>query len=212
MYPDEYTWIRNPMKVMIMHRRPDRPSIRKPGSILRSPAVIQLPTTSVSPCSALGSALKKASAATTHEAPMASAAIMNTVSRRILRPNSMRISDPMNGSSGMRRRLKVMVGVASALHQRRFVEVDGLPHAEETDEDGQPHRRLGGGERDDEEGEHVPRLGLGRIADGSREREQGQVAAVELELYPHEHDERVLAQEDARRPDEEQQEGEHEVV
>src|SRR3954466_2093486 len=131
--------MRKPMNVMMRQSSPDRPSIRKARSTLRSPAAIQVDTTSVRPAApAFGSALKKASTDSRQAAAMARAATRKTVSRFHLRPKSMRIVAPRKGSSGMRRRLKVVMGrfLSSALHQRRFIEVDGLPAAEEADQNG----------------------------------------------------------------------------
>src|SRR5882672_10128465 len=208
MYPCAYTWMRNPMNVMMRHSRPDSASIRNATSILRSPVCIQVQVTSVR-APAPGRRVKNASKASIAEDRMAAAATMRTPSRLSLRPKSMRNAAPMNGMSGMRRRGKVMVVAApSALHESGFVEVHGLTAAEEPDEDREAHGRLGGRERDDEEREDVPLL----VAERAREGQHGEVAAVELKLDAHEHDERVSAHEDARRSDEEQNERQHEVV
>ena len=43
----------------------------------------------------------------------------------------------------------------SALHHVDVFDVDGAPVAEEADEDGQPDRRLGRGDRQDEQREHL---------------------------------------------------------
>src|SRR3954469_3126432 len=172
------------MKVMIRQSRPDRPSSRKARSIFSGPAEIQVPTVSRSPPlgAASGSAEKNASAATRQEPAMAPAATATTVSRDHLRPNNIRIAAPRNGSSGMRRRLKVTTASPSALHQGDFVEVDRLTATEEADQDRQPHRRLGGRQGDDQEGEHVPL----HVAELAGKGQQGQVAAVELQLDRHE--------------------------
>src|SRR5579871_659561 len=98
------------------------------------------------------------------------AASATTVSRDHLRPNSIRIAAPRNGSSGMRRRLKITAASPSALHQGDLVEVDRLPATEQADEDGQTHGRLGGRQRDDQEGEHVP-LEIAELAGEGDERQ-----------------------------------------
>src|SRR5580698_5000046 len=202
-------WMRNPMNVMIRQSSPESASSRKARSILSEPAAIQVPTVSWSPPDAAeGSAVKKASSTTRHEPAMAPAATATTVSRDHLRPNNIRIAAPMKGSKGMRRRLKVTAASRSALHQGDFVEVDGLPAAEEADQNRQPDRRLGCRERDDQKGEHVSL----EVAELAGEGDQGQVAAVQLQLDPHEDDERVPAQQDARRPDQEQHEREDQIV
>src|SRR5690348_17317905 len=175
------------MNVMTRHITPDSPSIRNARSTCRSPVAIQVITLSVSPPApvASGSAVKNASTATKQAAPMASAATTNTVSRFHLRPNNIRTVAPRKGSSGIRRRGKVMAAsVRSTLHQRRFIEVDGLPAAEEAHQDRQAHRRLGGRERDDQERDDVPLL----VAELAREREQREVRAVDLQLDAHEDD------------------------
>src|SRR5512141_1145827 len=56
---------------------------------------------------------------------------------------------------------------ASVLHRLDVVDVDAAPAAEDGDDDGQAHRRLGGGHRDDEEGADVP----GEVAQLAREGE-----------------------------------------
>src|SRR5262245_22687454 len=93
-------------------------------------------------------------------------------SRRMARPKKNSNAAPANGSSGMRRRLYSI----SALHQGDFVQVHGLAGAEDAHENGQPHRRLGGRQGDDEEGEDVALL----IAEGPGERQKSQVPGVEL--------------------------------
>src|SRR5580698_7713225 len=177
------------MKVMIRQSRPDSASSRNARSILRLPAAIQVPTTSCRPpaAAAWGSAVKKASKATRQEPAMAPAATRSTVSRFHLRPKSIRIAAPRNGSSGMRRRLKVKAGSPSALHQGGFVEIDGLPAPEQGNQDREAHRRLGGRQRDDEKGEDVAL----EVAQLAREGQHRQVAAVELQLDPHQRDEGV---------------------
>src|SRR5450432_4044894 len=156
-----------------------------------------------------GRRVKKASNAIMAEAPMAPAATMSTQSRLSLRPKRMRNAAPMNGMSGMRRRGNIMVVAApSPLHEGGFVEVHGLAAAEEPHEQRQAHGRLGRRQGDDEKREDVPLL----VAEGAREGQHREVAAIELQLDAHEHDERVAAHEHAASPHEEQDEGEDEVV
>src|SRR6188768_2999420 len=202
--------MRNPMNVITRHITPDSASIRNARSTFSSPVAIQVVTTSVRPSGpASGSAAKKASIVTMHAAPIASAATMNTVSFDHFRPNSISSSAPTKGSSGIRRRSKVVMAAGpSALHQRGFIEIDGLAAAEQSDQDRQADRGLRRGEGDDQEREHVPLL----VAELAREGEQREVAAVELELDAHQHDEGVAAQQDAGRPDQEQQERQNQVV
>src|SRR4029079_3067292 len=203
-------WIRKPMNVMTRHITPDSASIRNARSMCRSPVAIQVMTTSDSPPGpASGSTKKKPSIATMQAAPMASAATMNTVSRDHLRPNNISTAAPRKRSNRIRPRLKFMAaGSPSALHHRRVIEVDALSTAEQAHQDGQPDGRLGGCQRDDQEREHVPLL----IPQLAREREQGQVAAVELQLDGHQHDQRVPSQQHAGGADQKQDERQQQVV
>ena len=135
---------------------------------------------------------------------------VNTVSRIHLRPNKIRNAAPRKGSSGMRRKVEGhrWRRLRQRFIKRGFVEVDGLAAAEQADQDRQPDRGLGRRQGDHEEGEHVPLL----VAERAREREQRQVAGVELQLDAHQHDEGVAPQQHAGGPDQEQDEGQDQVV
>ena len=171
------------MKVMIRQSSPDRPSIRKARSTLRSPAGDPGPDdvgAGRRASAASGSAAEEGvdgdeAGARRWRRPRRA----TTVSRFQLAPEQ---HQDRRAQERQQRDEAEVEGhrrqSSSALHQRGFVEVDGLAAAEEADEDGQAHRRLGGGQGDDEEREDVPLL----VAERARERQQRQVAGVELQL------------------------------
>src|SRR5690606_11469345 len=115
------------------------------------------------------------------------------------RPTVPLCSAPKIGSRTMGRRMcwmsnDIRIPVRRAVRQEvRSIALDGLPEAEEADEDREADRRFGGGHRDHEEREHLALMvpGLGGAGAPPVERDQGQVDRVQHDLDRHELEEGV---------------------
>src|SRR5207247_1296541 len=96
---------------------------------------------------------------------------------------------------------------ASATEQVEPIGVDGAAHAEDHDDDGEPHGDLGHGDRDREEGEEQP----DRIGVQAGEGDEVDVHGVEHELDAEEDPDRVAPREDPEEPDREHKGGDDEI-
>src|SRR6476659_9406887 len=100
-------------------------------------------------------------------------------------------------------------GIGSALQRVEVGDVDRAPVAEQGDQDREADRGLRGGDREDEEHEHL----AGRIAQVARERHEVDVHREQHQLDRHQQDDDVLpVEEDARHADAEQRRAERQVV
>src|SRR5207245_4503268 len=91
----------------------------------------------------------------------------------------------------------------------RRLEVDGLEALVDAEHDGEADRRLGGGEHDDEDGEHLPVVARVRVAG---EGDVVDVGRVEYQLDPHQDADRVAARDDGEQPEGEEDAPEHDEV
>src|SRR5262245_58509438 len=102
-----------------------------------------------------------------------------------------------------------MFCTASALQPVELFDVDALRVAEQHDEDREADRGLGGGDRENEEHEHLAE----RVVEHPRERDEVEVHREQHELDAHQEQDHVLAvEEDTRDAQGEQDRREHEVV
>src|SRR5437764_3115140 len=148
-----------------------------------------------------------------------------TVASRRQRPTANRpISDPLNGSFLPKKRISqneanVIAGMtqmfssiaASALHRVELFEVDGRLVAVDEQHDGQTHADFGGGDRDDEQGEHLAGDRRRRTAHEA-EGDEVDVDGVEDQLDRHEDEHAVLPREHAVHTDGEQGRAEEEAL
>src|SRR6266540_134558 len=121
-------------------------------------------------------------------------------------PNSRTAAKPSAGRSGMIQALRSMS--PSALELVDSVEVGTVHVPVDQQDDREAHPHLGGGDRDDEEGEHLARDLLG---EGS-ERDQVDVDGVEHELDGEQDEHAVAAGEHAVHPGAEEERAEDEVL
>src|ERR1700674_1912600 len=94
---------------------------------------------------------------------------------------------PNSGARGTSRYSCCMVIRASPLEPPHFLDVDRADVAKQQDQDRKPDRRFGGGNRQDEEDEHL----AGGVAEEARERDEVEVDGEQHELDRHQHDEDV---------------------
>ena len=102
----------------------------------------------------------------------------------------------------------------SAFQRSEFVGVDRLAGAVEGDDDREADSDLGGGDRDDEENQHLAVV-VGqavRLGVETGEGDQREIRRAEHELEAHEDDDDVPAQHHAGKADAEEQTGNEEVI
>src|ERR1700712_1856124 len=157
----------------------DSRSSRKPAGMESSPVVQAYFTCSKAPFGKVpwtySQRQPRASRSERSGAPTPTAvtrALGNFLPRRPL------IAAPASGRIGMSQSSSSMSGLLP-LHQIQAVDVDGAPLAEDGDEEREPHRGLGGGDRHHEEDDQLTGVvpPLPRIGD------QGEVGGVEHQLH-----------------------------